>query len=103
MRECALAGSSTFALSLTHSKPSEMRSTSSLLLLTLAGSSLAFPAGAKKGSVDTSGCPFAAAGAKAKRPGGTLPALTFDSDKQRIDVTGKHAFQPPSASDKRVS
>ncbi|KAF8602855.1 hypothetical protein BDV93DRAFT_607177 [Ceratobasidium sp. AG-I] len=76
-----------------------MRSTSSLILLALAGSSVAFPAGADKRSAEAAGCPFAVAGAK--RQGGILPAVTFDPAKQKIDVTGAHAFQPPGPSDKR--
>lgn len=78
-----------------------MLSTSTLVLLVLTSSSLAFPTDANKRSAQAAGCPFAAAGAK--RQGGTLPSLTFDPVKQKIDVTGEHAFRPPGPGDKRVS
>ncbi|KAF8599575.1 Cloroperoxidase [Ceratobasidium sp. AG-I] len=53
-----------------------------------------------KRTAEAAGCPYAAAG-KAKRQSGVVPSLTFDPVKQKVDVTGKHAFIPPQAGDKR--
>lgn len=83
-----------------HLTEANMRSTLPVVLLTFIGSSLAFPANADKSSVEPAGCPFAA---KNKRQADALPLAAFDPVKQKVDVTGDHAFQPPKAGDKRVS
>ncbi|KAG9125084.1 hypothetical protein FRC07_009049 [Ceratobasidium sp. 392] len=52
-------------------------------------------------TAEPAGCPYAAA-AKAKRQSTKLsPATTFDPVRQKIDVTGDHAFQPPKPGDQR--
>ncbi|KAG8705497.1 hypothetical protein FRC09_002921 [Ceratobasidium sp. 395] len=87
-----------------------MRLTLPTVLVVAASSALAFPAfkadkRAAMAAADTAeaaGCPFAAqAAAKTKRQSGLFPSTTFDPVKQKIDVTGTHAFQPPKAGDLR--
>ncbi|KAG8705498.1 hypothetical protein FRC09_002922 [Ceratobasidium sp. 395] len=87
-----------------------MRSTLPAVLLFVASSVSAFPAFGAGGraamaaaeAAEAAGCPFAAqAAAKAKRQSGLFPSTTFDPVKQKVDVTGAHAFQPPKAGDKR--
>ncbi|KAG8786643.1 hypothetical protein FRC12_016428 [Ceratobasidium sp. 428] len=87
-----------------------MRLTLPTILVVAASSALAFPAFkaderaamAAADSAEAAGCPFAAqAAAKAKRQSGLFPSTTFDPVKQKVDVTGAYAFQPPKAGDKR--
>ena len=75
-----------------------MRSILPITLLALTGSSLAFHANTEKRSVNPTGCPFAN-----KHQTTDASSVAFDPVKQKVDVTGKHAFQPPKAGDKRVS
>ncbi|KAB5591490.1 Aromatic peroxygenase [Ceratobasidium theobromae] len=76
-----------------------------VLSLTFVGSSVAFPAlvlSKEKDSVPgAAGCPFAAA--RQSQAGGKRQLVTFDPVKQKIDVSGKHAFQPPGPGDQRVA
>ncbi|KAF8699333.1 Peroxidase, family 2, partial [Rhizoctonia solani] len=62
---------------------------------------LAFPVVGGSKSSESSGCPYAANAAKFKRQTNATPLATFDPVKQKVDVTGEHAFQPPRAGDKR--
>ncbi|KAG8742553.1 hypothetical protein FRC11_014249, partial [Ceratobasidium sp. 423] len=66
----------------------------------LASSVLAFPAISGAGQ-NEAGCPFAAKAANSKRQSNAALLATFDPIKQKIDVTGEHAFKPPTAGDKR--
>ncbi|CAE6446847.1 unnamed protein product, partial [Rhizoctonia solani] len=49
----------------------------------------------------TPGCPFSASATKLKRGPNVTPLATFDPVKQKVDVTGEHAFRPPAVGDKR--
>ncbi|KAH7341386.1 hypothetical protein B0J17DRAFT_625907 [Rhizoctonia solani] len=49
------------------------------------------------------GCPFGAGATKLKSRSDAAQLATFDPVKQKIDVTGEHAFRPPTAGDKKVS
>ncbi|CAE6528452.1 unnamed protein product, partial [Rhizoctonia solani] len=66
----------------------------------LSTSVMAFPAMGSAPRNEAAGCPFATNAAKPKRESNAL-SVTFDPVKQKIDVSGKHAFQPPAAGDKR--
>ncbi|CAE6518622.1 unnamed protein product [Rhizoctonia solani] len=52
------------------------------------------------GQNEAPGCPFANV-ANSKRQSNAAPLATFDPVKQKIDVTGVHAFKPPTRDDKR--
>ncbi|CAE7100345.1 unnamed protein product [Rhizoctonia solani] len=78
-----------------------MRLSPTTIVLTLATSVLAFPATTGAGRNEAAGCPFAANAANVKRQSDATPLVAFDAAKQKIDVTGEHAFKPPTASDKR--
>ncbi|CAE6528457.1 unnamed protein product [Rhizoctonia solani] len=62
---------------------------------------VALPAMGATGSSKATGCPFAANAANSKRQSNSIPLATFDPVKQKIDVTGDHAFKPPVKGDKR--
>lgn len=80
-----------------------MRSALAFAFFTLVRVSLAFPAVGDKRVAEPAGCPFAATAARnAKRQSGTVPSVTFDPIKQKVDVTGKHTFVPPKTGDQRV-
>jgi hypothetical protein len=79
-----------------------MRFFSAAISFTLATSVLAFPAMDSSKSSETAGCPYAANAAKLKRQSDDASLATFDPVKQKVDVTGEHAFRPPTAGDKRV-
>ncbi|CAE6534056.1 unnamed protein product [Rhizoctonia solani] len=66
----------------------------------LVSSVLAFPTmgGAEQ---NEAGCPFATKAANSKRQTNAALLATFDPIKQKIDVTGKYAFKPPTTGDKR--
>ncbi|CAE6416021.1 unnamed protein product [Rhizoctonia solani] len=49
----------------------------------------------------TAGCPYTANAARLKRQSDDASLATFDPVKQKVDVTGEHAFRPPTAGDKR--
>ncbi|CAE6424652.1 unnamed protein product [Rhizoctonia solani] len=66
----------------------------------LTASVVAFPADGT-GRNDATGCPFATNAANSKRQSNATPLADFDPVKQKIDVTGEHAFRPPTAGDKR--
>ncbi|CAE6416026.1 unnamed protein product [Rhizoctonia solani] len=71
-----------------------------LISLAFATSSLAFPTTSNAAQEEAAGCPFAAGSANSKRQ--SIVSLTkFDPVKQKIDVSGKYAFQPPRPGDKR--
>ncbi|CUA73372.1 hypothetical protein RSOLAG22IIIB_10763 [Rhizoctonia solani] len=55
------------------------------------------------GPSGATGCPFAVNAANSKRQSNAIPLATFDPVKQKIDVTGDHAFKPPVQGDKRWS
>ncbi|KAF8674116.1 Peroxidase, family 2 [Rhizoctonia solani] len=78
-----------------------MRNLLAGISLALATSVLAFPTTGKDVRNEASGCPFAASSANSKRQSNAASSVNFDPVKQKIDVTGKHAFQPPGAGDKR--
>ncbi|CAE6532860.1 unnamed protein product [Rhizoctonia solani] len=67
----------------------------------LAASVVAFPAMGNAPRNAAAGCPFATNAAKLKRESNAAPLATFDPVKQKVDVTGEHAFRPPTAGDKR--
>ncbi|KAF8753308.1 Peroxidase, family 2 [Rhizoctonia solani] len=73
-----------------------------LMLYHLLSLRLSWPSavGGSKSS-ESSGCPYAANAAKLKRQSNAASLATFDPVKQKVDVTGEHAFQPPRAGDKR--
>ncbi|CAE6341197.1 unnamed protein product [Rhizoctonia solani] len=71
------------------------------IFLVLAASALAFPAIGSAGKKEAAGCPFAANSANSKRQSNAVPPTTFDPVKQKIDVSGKYAFQAPRPGDKR--
>jgi hypothetical protein len=79
-----------------------MRFTLFAVPLALTGSVLAFPTMGNGPRDSAAGCPFAANAAKLKRQSNTTLLATFDPTKQKVDVSGKYAFQPPKAGDKRV-
>ncbi|KAG9092035.1 hypothetical protein FRC07_011738 [Ceratobasidium sp. 392] len=75
-----------------------------VIVLALVGSTLAFPTAVLEGlnaraANAAAGCPFAEAAIKYKRQ--APPDVVFDPVKQRVDVSGKYAFVPPTAGDKR--
>jgi hypothetical protein len=72
------------------------------ILLVFATSSLAFPA-MESAAREGAGCPFAANSVNSKRQSNVVRSVGFDPVKQKIDVSGKYAFQAPRAGDKRVS
>jgi hypothetical protein len=74
-----------------------MRTTLFTLSLVFIGSSVAFPTTPNDSRTGAAGCPFAAA--QAKRQLGK----SFDPVKQKIDVSGEHAFRPPGPGDQRVT
>ncbi|CAE6341219.1 unnamed protein product [Rhizoctonia solani] len=78
-----------------------MRALLTTISFTLATSVLAFPTTGSSRSSEAAGCPYAANAAKLKRQSNVAPLTTFDPVKQKVDVTGEHAFQPPTAGDKR--
>ncbi|CAE6424661.1 unnamed protein product [Rhizoctonia solani] len=67
----------------------------------LTASVVAFPAMGDALRKEAAGCPFAKNVAKVKRESNTAPLATFDAVKQKVDVSGEHAFRPPTAGDKR--
>ncbi|QRW04457.1 peroxidase family 2 domain protein [Ceratobasidium sp. AG-Ba] len=71
-----------------------MRLALPLALLAVAGPSLAYPSADKHVEGD---CPFA----KARRQVNMPRATTFDPVRQKIDVSGVHAFKPPKTGDLR--
>ncbi|KAG8678611.1 hypothetical protein FRC09_019698, partial [Ceratobasidium sp. 395] len=83
----------------------------SILAFGLAGSVAAFPTlkdsqaanMATARTASSASCPFAARAAARERPQSNevFPAKTFDPVKQKIDITGDHAFQPPKPGDQR--
>ncbi|CUA73371.1 hypothetical protein RSOLAG22IIIB_10762 [Rhizoctonia solani] len=72
-----------------------------LIAIALAGFVSASPVQGSAGDNKAAGCPYAAQAANAKREYTTNSSATFDPVKQKIDVTGQYAFQPPTATDKR--
>ncbi|CAE6416011.1 unnamed protein product [Rhizoctonia solani] len=70
------------------------------ILLVFATSSLAFPA-IESAAREGAGCPFAANSVNSKRQSNVVRSVGFDPVKQKIDVSGKYAFQAPRAGDKR--
>jgi len=74
-----------------------MRTALPTIIIALAGSSLAFPT-IQLADAAAAGCPFA----KLERSE-VAPRAEFDPIKQKVDVSGVHAFVPPTTSDKRVS
>ncbi|CAE6505728.1 unnamed protein product [Rhizoctonia solani] len=71
-----------------------MRTTFLTVSFALIGVSVAFPTGT---GTNAAGCPFAGTHSQAKRQ----TSAPFDPVKQRIDVSGEHAFRPPGPNDKR--
>ncbi|KDN40748.1 hypothetical protein RSAG8_07923, partial [Rhizoctonia solani AG-8 WAC10335] len=71
-----------------------MRTTFLTVSFALIGVSVAFPTGT---GANAAGCPFAGTRSQAKRQ----TSAPFDPVKQRIDVSGEHAFRPPGPNDKR--
>ncbi|CUA69052.1 hypothetical protein RSOLAG22IIIB_08302 [Rhizoctonia solani] len=72
-----------------------------LIALALAGAVSAYPGEGSTGDNKTPTCPYAAQAANAKRQSSTSSSATFDPVKQKIDVTGVHAFKAPAKGDKR--
>ncbi|CAE6341243.1 unnamed protein product [Rhizoctonia solani] len=78
-----------------------MRPLAIVISLAVATSSLAFPTTGSTAQKETTGCPFAASSANSKRGSNVASLATFDPVKQKIDVSGKYAFQAPRPGDKR--
>ncbi|KAG9112986.1 hypothetical protein FRC07_007819, partial [Ceratobasidium sp. 392] len=72
-----------------------MRSSALLILVAAIGSSLAFPGPNKESTLKE--CPFA----KVRRQTQDPAAGVFDPAKQKVNVSGTHAFQPPTPGDLR--
>ncbi|CAE6412122.1 unnamed protein product [Rhizoctonia solani] len=78
-----------------------MRSLLATITFALTTSVVALPAMGTTGPSGATGCPFAVNAANSKRQSNAIPLATFDPVKQKIDVTGDHAFKPPVQGDKR--
>lgn len=77
-----------------------MRPLLATITIALTASAVALPSMGSLRGDEAAGCPFANA-ANSKRQSNATPLTTFDPAKQKIDVTGEHAFKPPTAGDKR--
>ncbi|KAH7341385.1 Chloroperoxidase [Rhizoctonia solani] len=77
-----------------------MRPLLATVTIALTASTVALPSMGGLGQNEAAGCPFANA-VTSKRQSNVAPLATFDPVKQKIDVTGEHAFKPPVESDKR--